>query len=174
MADWWDILTPSLHWAEIVARGTATYLGLTVLLRLLGRRETGGLSLTDLLVVLLTVDAASIGMTGDADSIGDSVLLVLTVLAWSVVLDVVSFRWPVVGHLFKSEPRVLVRDGRVDRRSMRRELMTAEELQSQLRLHGVEDLASVRRAVIEPNGMISIVLAEPSESSEAPDPPPEL
>lgn len=49
--------------------------------------------------------------------------------------------------------------------------MSDEEVRSQLRLHGIEDIGMVERAFIEPNGMVSIVLREPSESSEASKPP---
>ena len=40
---------------------------------------------------------------------------------------------------------------------MRRELITEEEVRSQLRLHGIDDIAQVERAYIEPNGMVSLV-----------------
>ena len=45
----------------------------------------------------------------------------------------------------------------LNRRVMRRELMTDEELLSRLRLHGIQDVSAVERANIEPNGMISVV-----------------
>lgn len=174
MAELWELLTPNLHLAELFVRGSVTFIGLTLLLRLVGRRETGGIGLTDLIVILLVVDAASIGLTGASESVGDSVVLVLTVLGWSLVMDLVGYRWPRLGRLFKSEPRELIRDGQVSHRAMRRELMTGAELETQLRLHGVEHLSQVRHARIEPNGMISIVLREPPETAEAPERSPEL
>lgn len=48
-------------------------------------------------------------------------------------------------------------DGELDHRTARREFITAEELHSQLRLHGFENVTEVRRALIEPNGMISFM-----------------
>lgn len=53
---------------------------------------------------------------------------------------------------------------------IRRELMTDEELRSQLRPHGIEDLAEVERANIEPNGQISIVCRD-YEETEPVEPP---
>lgn len=172
MSDWFDTLVPSLPVMELIFRGTVTYLGLTILLRIVGRREAGGLGLTDLLVVLLAVDAASTGLTGESQTLGDSAVLVVTVLAWSVIVDAVAYRWPRLGRLVKVRPRALIREGRVDRRAMLRELMTEDEVRSQLRLHGIEDLSRIHRAYIEPNGMVSVILDQPHEEDARR--PPEL
>jgi uncharacterized membrane protein YcaP (DUF421 family) len=155
--DWRAIFEPSASLLELFVRGTVTFLALMVLLRVVGQRESGGLGLTDLLVVVLVADAASAGLTGGVDSIPDGLLLVVTILFWSVALDAVAYRWPRVAAVIKARPRPLIKDGRLDRRVMRREFMTREEVLSQLRLHGIEDPAEVRRAYLEPNGMISVI-----------------
>ncbi|WP_143105470.1 hypothetical protein [Pseudonocardia ammonioxydans] len=80
---------------EIFVRGTLTFLTLTAMLRLVGQRESGGLGITDVLLVVLVAEAASAGLTGDRlSSIPDGLLLVATVLLWSVVIDAVAYRWP--------------------------------------------------------------------------------
>ncbi|MGW3679021.1 YetF domain-containing protein [Streptomyces prasinus] len=56
--------------------------------------------------------------------------------------------------------------GRLNRRAMRRELMTEEEVRAQLRLHGVDDLSDISRAYLEPNGMISIIRRGGGETDE--------
>lgn len=56
---------------------------------------------------------------------------------------------------------------------MLRELMSEAEVESQLRLHGIEDLRAVEHAYIEPNGMVSVVLREPTEDTAA-QPHPDL
>lgn len=126
-------------------------------LRVVGQREAGGLGLTDLLVVVLIVDAASAGLTGEASTIGDGFILVGTILFWSVVLDAISYRWPRLGRILKARPKPLIENGQLNRRVMRRELMTDVEVYAQLRLHGIEHLHQVHRAYLEPSGMISVV-----------------
>lgn len=142
-----------------------------LLLRIVGRREAGGLGLTDLLVILLVVDAASIGMTGESDTLGDSFVLVLTVLLWSVVFDALTYRWPRLGRVLKSPPRLLIEDGEVNHTALRRELMSRQEVESQLRLHGIEDLTNVHRAYIEPNGMVSVTMKIPPDAPDSPKHP---
>ena len=168
MPDWAEILAISVPIGELFIRGTLVFLGLMLMLRVIGQREAGGLGLTDLLVVVLVVDAASAGLTGETDSIGDGLVLVITILFWSVALDAVSYRWPRLGRILKARPKPLIEDGKLNRRVMRRELMTDVEVFAQLRLHGLESLDQVHRAYLEPNGMISMV---PAENDEVIDPP---
>lgn len=152
MPDWLAMFGLSAPVLEQMLRGTVTYLALLLLMRVVGRREAGGLGLTDVLVVVLVADAASSGLTGSADSIADGLLLVCTILFWSLVVDALSYRWPWFSRLVKARPRPLVQDGELDRRTMRRELMSEEEVISQLRLHGIEKPEQVARAFMEPMG----------------------
>lgn len=167
---WLEIFVPTVPVWELFIRGTLTFLGLLVLLRLVGRREAGGLGVTDLLVVVLLADAAGAGLRGEAASLGDSAVIVGSILLWSVATDAIAYRWPRLAQLIKARPRALVRDGNLDRRVMRREFMTFDELMSQLRLHGVTELSEVETAYLEPNGMVSIVRRDHGEVEDPPKP----
>jgi uncharacterized membrane protein YcaP (DUF421 family) len=163
MPDWEAVFDPSLPLLEILARGTCTYLGLLVLLRIAGQREVGAIGLHDLLVVVLIAEAVQQGLTGQYQAVPDGLLIVLTVLAWSVVIDALAWRWPRLGRILKPRPKPLIEDGKVNQRVLRRELMTPDEVLSQLRLRGIEDLSQVKRAYIEPNGMISVIRRDAGE-----------
>ena len=165
------IVLPGAPVAELVLRGTLVFLGLMLCLRVAGQREAGGLGLTDLLLVVLVVDAASSGLAGDTDSVGDGFILVATILFWSVALDAVAYRWPRLGRILKARPKPLIEDGRLNKSVMRRELMTDVEVYAQLRIHGIERLDQVQRAYLEPNGMISVVAAEDEQTIDPPGSP---
>lgn len=157
MPDWGAIFLLSTPVLEIFVRGTVTFLALLVMLRLAGQRESGGLGLTDVLLVVLVAQAAAGGLSGGSESIADGLLLVATILLWSIAVDAIAYRWPLAARLLKARPRPLIADGRLDHRVMRREFMTREEVLSQLRLHGLQDISEVECAYLEPNGMISVV-----------------
>lgn len=172
MPDWVDMFTFSAPVLEQIIRGTITYLVLLLLMRLVGQREAGGLGLTDVLVVVLVADAASAGLTGSAESLVDGMLLVGTILFWSLAVDALAYRWPRFAGLVKARPRPLIKDGELNRHTLRRELMSEEEVASQLRLHGIENPEQVARAFMEPNGMISIIRREGApDEPEEPDKP---
>lgn len=173
MPSWDDMFAWTTPVPEIVLRGTILYLGILLMMRLVGQRETGGLTVTDLLVVILVGEAATHSMTTSHLSVPEGLILAGTLLGWSVVLDALAYRSPRIAALLKARPKALIEDGRVNERALRRELLSRTELDAQLRLHGVRDVSEVERAYLEPNGMVSVLLHE-GRAEDAPEPPPTL
>ncbi len=168
--DWTSVLIPDTPLAEIVVRGTLVYLALFLLLRLVLKRQSAGMSVTDLLVIVLIADAAQNAMADDYKSVPDGILLVAVILFWAVAIDWLGYHVPLLERLVQPPPLVLVKNGQMLRRNMRRELVTEDELKSQLRLHGVDDVSDVKQALMEGDGRISVVLhdTQPAEALRRP------
>lgn len=140
------------------------------MLRLVLRREAGTVGITDLLVVVLIADAAQNAMGDDYRSIPDGLLLVATIIFWSWALNWLGFRFPRIQRLVHPAPLPLVKDGRLLRKNMARELITEDELMSQLRLQGASDVRQVASALMEGDGRISVIMRD-GPSNGAPDRP---
>ncbi|MEU1853757.1 YetF domain-containing protein [Streptomyces sp. NPDC019990] len=166
MPDWSAVFVPSVPPLELFLRGTISFLVLLAMMRVIGQRESGGLGISDILLVVLVAEAMAPSLEGDSSAIPDGLLVAATIVFWSLTIDAMAYRWPPLAHVLKARPRPLVEDGRVNRRALRRELMTEEEVMAQLRLHGVDDLSDVSRAYLEPNGMISIIRRGGGETDE--------
>jgi uncharacterized membrane protein YcaP (DUF421 family) len=164
--DWQALFIPTVSVVEMILRGSLMYLFLLGCLRFL-RRETGVIGITDLLVVVLIADAAQNAMSRDYTSVTDGVILVATIFGWDYLLDWAGYRFPRVQRLLRPAPLPLVKDGRVVRRNLQRELITEEELMSQLRLQGIDDVTQVQKASLEGDGRISVI-AKVSPSTNAP------
>jgi len=162
--DWEGLFVPATPPLEIVIRGTVMYLVLYTLLRVVVKRETGTTSVADLLVIVLIADAAQNGMAGDYTSITEGALLVAVIIGWSFALDAIAYRWPKAARVIRPRPLLLVRDGQILHRNMRRELISEEELFGRLRQHGIDDLSKVREVRIEPDGMLSVLTRESGPS----------
>lgn len=167
--DWKAVFVPNTPLLEIVVRGTITYLALFALLRFVLRRQSGDMSVTDLLVIVLIADAAQNAMAGDYQSLPDGILLVAVIVGWAVVLDWLSFRSPRFERLVKPPKRQLVVDGQPMRRNMAREFVTMEELMMALREEGIENISDVKVAYIESDGRVSAI---PYESGRPKTPEP--
>jgi len=154
--DWHSLFVPSMGLLELVIRGSFMYLIIFVAMRLF-RRETGTLSTADLLVVVLVADAAQNAMASDYHSITEGVVLVGTIFAWNYALDWLGYRSPRVYRLLHPPPLVLVKDGRVQRRNLRAEMLTLDDLKEQLREQGVDDVAQVKRCYLESDGHLSVI-----------------
>jgi uncharacterized membrane protein YcaP (DUF421 family) len=163
--DWQQLFVPSQPVLETIIRGSATYLSLFVLLRLF-RRQTGSLGPADLLVLLLIADASQNAMAGEYQAITDGLILVATIVAWEYVLDWLSFYVPQFGKLIDRQPLKVVEDGKVIHDHLRRELMTEDELLSQMRQKGIDGFAAVKRSFIEGDGSISVITDRATSSSQ--------
>jgi uncharacterized membrane protein YcaP (DUF421 family) len=141
---------------HMVLRGTLVYWFLLLVFRFVLRRDLGSMGVADLLFVVLVADASSNAMQGEYKSINDGLVLLSTLIAWNFGLDWLSYRSPMVERFLEPVPEVLVRHGRVNRRAMKREMITREELDGKLREQGVEDIAEVRIARLESDGTLSV------------------
>ncbi len=156
--DWNAIFTPTLSLAEMAARGTLIYLALFALLRLMPNREIGSMGTADLLVIVMIADAAQNAMGSSYTSVTEGLVLVMTILFWSYVIDWLDYRLPQL-HLSASPPLLLIRNGRILHKNLSKEKITEDELLGQLRQHGVESAFQVKKAYIEGNGKISVIVS---------------
>lgn len=141
---------------ELILRGTLMYWFIFIALRLAGRRDLGALGISSILLLVLIADAASNGMSGNYQSVGEGMVLVGTLFFWSVFVDRISYFFPFTRGLLSPDRICLVRDGILQRRAMRREYITESELMAELRLQGINELSEVRRAYIEETGEVSV------------------
>lgn len=155
--DWTGTFRPDMPLLEIFLRGSLMYLGIYVLLRIILRREAGMISMPDILLIVLLADAAQNGMADDYTSIVDGLLLVGVLIFWNFVLDRLAYAIPAFERFVHPPPLPLVRNGRLLRANLKREWISHEELWSQLRAHGVEQLAEVKAAYIEADGSITVM-----------------
>jgi uncharacterized membrane protein YcaP (DUF421 family) len=154
---WGEMFIPSVSIIEIIIRGTIVYFTLFLLLRIMRKRQAGTVSSTDLLVLVIIADASQNAMAADYNSITEGMILAATIIAWSYVLDALGYAFPVVGRLVHPPPLALVENGVMLRRNMRKEQLTVDELMSQLREQGIEDVSDVKLAFMEGDGQISVI-----------------
>jgi uncharacterized membrane protein YcaP (DUF421 family) len=147
----------SVHPGELVLRGTLMYWFLFLLLRFVTRRDIGSVGVADILLLVLIADASQNAMAGGYTSVTDGCILVATIAGWNWLLDWAAFRFLSVRRLVESRPLVLVREGELLRRNLRREMITVDELMSKMREHGIENLKDVKAATMESDGEISII-----------------
>jgi uncharacterized membrane protein YcaP (DUF421 family) len=110
-------------------------------------------------------DAAQNGMSANYQSLTDGLVLVATIVFWSLAMNAAAYRWAWAARLMKPKPILLIDGGRFHRRNMRRELITEEEVMSELRKRGVHDLADVESVQMESDGEISVVPKDTGEES---------
>ncbi|HEY3487536.1 MAG TPA: YetF domain-containing protein [Gammaproteobacteria bacterium] len=154
--DWHSMFIPTISLVEIVLRGTIIFFFLFFILRIM-RREAGALNIIDLLLIVLIADAAQNAMGKEYESLTEGVLLVATIAGWDYALDWVAYRFPRFRRILRPAPLPLIKDGKMLRHNMRREMITEEELLSQLRQHEVKNASEVQECRLEGDGHITVI-----------------
>jgi len=164
VADLFGVHVPVL---ELMLRGTLVYWLLFLIFRFLLRRDVGAVGIADILLLVIVADAAQNAMSGGYETFAEGAILVLTIVLWNWLLDVLSYQFVAVRRFTTPGRLTLVRKGVAQRRNMRREFITMDELSEKLREQGIEKLAEVKAAYLEGDGEISVIRnsASPGEGA---------
>lgn len=142
---------------DIVVRAVFAFLFVVIVTRVIGRRELSSLEPFDLILLIVLGDLIQQGVTQSDYSFTGLVLAGGTFTLLTVAVSYLVFRFRRVRPLFESEPLILVEDGKVIDRNLRRERLTPEEVAAEARLQQISSLADVRWAVLETSGKISFI-----------------
>lgn len=157
LPNWGDVFVPDGSLLESFLRGTVVYLSILVLFRIVLKRQGGSVGLPDVMLVVLVSECVSASLSAETKSIPNGLVAVSALLFWSYTLDRLSHHWPWLERLLEPRPLQLVRDGEMLRENMAAEGITEDELKTQVRLNGVENVAQVKAAFIESEGAISVI-----------------
>jgi uncharacterized membrane protein YcaP (DUF421 family) len=157
MADAFLLETPL--W-EIVARGTAVYLVVALVIRLIPKRHTGNISPNDLIALIIVGSLAADAIIGQADTILDVLLMAIVVLLWDYLFNVLEYYFPRFRRIAQDSPTLLIHNGELVKENLSKEKLTEQELAASLRKQGVADISRVKQAVLEVDGQISVVEKE--------------
>ena len=134
------------------------YLFLTLTMRLMGKRQIAELEITDLVTTILISEIASLPITDSAVPLSHAVIPILSLLSFEVLTSYLLARSPKIKGLLSARPAILIQDGVISQKAMRKSRISADELISELRQKGVSDPSQVRYAILEQNGKISVIL----------------
>lgn len=112
------------------------------------------------MVIVLIAEVSGNGIAPSEQSVVEGILLVGTILFWSYVTEWLQYRFPAFERLVREPKLKLIENGRMLRRNMRKEFVTAEELMAQLREQGLVNCAEVNAAYMEADGTISVIKEE--------------
>jgi uncharacterized membrane protein YcaP (DUF421 family) len=142
---------------DLVVRAFLAFLFIFLLTRLIGRRELSTLQPFDLLLLVVVGDLLQQGVTQNDLSFTGLVLVVGMFGLLTLAMSYAGWRFPRVRPLLEPEPLILVEDGKVVERNLRKERITAEEVAGEARLQQISSLEDVQWALLESGGRISFI-----------------
>ena len=142
---------------DIALRAVFLYAFLVFLMRVIGRRELSSLSAVDLVLLIVLGDAIQQGLTQDDYSVTGAVIAVSTIAALQVGSSYLSYKSRRARRVLEGEPIVIVQDGKLIERNLRRERLTPEEIAEEARAQNIAHLSEVKFAILETNGRVSFI-----------------
>jgi uncharacterized membrane protein YcaP (DUF421 family) len=150
----WTLESP---WYELVIRGSVIYFFMFTLMRIWGRKHLGEVTAFDFILLLFISEAVQNSLVDDDKSLLGGMIVIVTFLFWNTLINILSYKFRFMEKIFSGNPKVIVKDGKINHYLKHKEHMSDQELFSALRQEGVEDLAKVKKATIETNGHMSVV-----------------
>jgi uncharacterized membrane protein YcaP (DUF421 family) len=152
--------------ARVILLGASAYIALITILRISGKRTLAKMNAFDLVVTIaLGSTLATILLTKDV-ALAEGVIAFAVLVLLQFVIAFLAIRSGRVERLVKSQARILLTDGAIDQRALRKERVTESEVHCAVRAAGFGDLSKVAAVVLETDGSFSVVaLADAGDRS---------
>jgi uncharacterized membrane protein YcaP (DUF421 family) len=142
---------------DIVIRAALAFVFILLLTRIVGRRELNTLEPFDLILLVTIGDLVQQGVTQNDFSVTGLVLAVGTIAVLTVLFSYLPWRFQRLRPVLEGEPVILIEDGNVIEKNLRRHRLTHEETAAEARFQQIDRLQKVRWAVLETSGKISFI-----------------
>jgi uncharacterized membrane protein YcaP (DUF421 family) len=142
---------------DLVLRTIFVFVLILVVTRAVGRRELSSMEPIDLILLVVIGDLVQSGVTQSDYSLTGTTIVIVTMALLVVGTAWLGYRFRGLRPILEGEPIVVVVDGRVLVKNLRRQRMTVEELGAEARLAQIGSLEDVRYAVLESNGKVSFL-----------------
>jgi uncharacterized membrane protein YcaP (DUF421 family) len=142
---------------DIVIRAAVAFVFILVLTRIVGRRELNTLEPFDLILLVTIGDLVQQGVTQNDFSVTGLMLAVGTIGVLTVLFSYLPWRFQRLRPILEGEPVILIQDGNVIEKNLRRNRLTQEEIAAEARSQQIDSFDQIRWAVLETSGKISFI-----------------
>ena len=133
------------------------YVVIIAAVRFMGKRQISDLQTSELVVTMLLSDIASLAAQNTAQPLLSGIIPMAILVSAEVLLSGAMIKLAPIRRLICGRPIIVINDGRVDEKELRRLRMSVDELAEELRQQDIFSLADVRFAIVETNGKLSVM-----------------
>lgn len=150
----WTTTVPEL---DIIIRSASIFFFVMIVMRMWGKKHLSEVSPFDLILMLIMSESLQNSLIDDDKSVTGGMLSFGTLITLNVLANRLGFYSRKAEKIIEGTPKILIRSGCIDEKTLKKESMTLQELHSILRQQGVMDPQEVEWGIIEPNGKFSVV-----------------
>lgn len=153
----------------ILLRTIIIYIVLLIVMRLMGKRQIGELEISDLVTTFLLSEIASLPITDTNIPVAFAIIPMIVLLMFEVTSSWFLSRFPSLKNFLSARPATLISNGKINRKEMLHSRISIDELVGELRQNGISDISTVRYAILEQNGKISVIQKASASTPSAED-----
>lgn len=151
---------------SVIMRTVFMYFAVLVILRLMGKREIGRLSIFDLVISIMIADIAIFTIDGTERPMIEKFSPMIVLLIIQVTLAFITLKIPKIRKIFDGSPSIIIANGQIQQEVMRKQRYNLDDLMLQLRGQGIDNINEVCYAILEPNGGLSVFKDEKNKEVE--------
>ena len=140
----------------VILRTIFFYFFIFLIYRIMGKREVGQLSITDLIVSLLIAELTVISIENYDKSILYSLIPIVILVLFQCILAFVSLKKPKFRLMLEGNPSVIIKNGKINYNEMLKQRYNLDDLLVQLRDKGYRSIEEVEYAILESSGTLSV------------------
>ena len=148
----------------ISLRVVVVYLLIVLIFRLMGKREIGELGIIDLVVFIMIADIAVIAIERYNESFFKPLLPMGILVLIQVIFSHFSLRSRNFRKLVESEPTIIIKDGKIIEKQIKKQRYNFDDLLMQLRENNIRYISDVEFAILEPTGKLSVIKKEKNKT----------
>ena len=145
-------LDETVTWTEKILRPVIVYAALVMMLRIFGKRELAQLNPFDLVVILSLSNTVQNAIIGPDNSLVGGLVGAAALLLINLIFSRLKYSSKTVEAAAEGTPVTLVSKGKIDRKKLRRELITDRDLDIIAHQNGLENAEEIEKLVLDPNG----------------------
>lgn len=146
-----------MEFFSLLFRTVIIYVVVFLIMRLMGKREIGKMSVFDLIISLMIAETAVLGIEDTERPIWEGVMPMVLLMIIEVGIALVSMRSRKLRLLFDGKPSVIIANGRINYKTMRKQRYNLDDLMQQLRENQVVSVDEVDFAILETTGKLSVI-----------------
>ncbi|ADY50941.1 protein of unknown function DUF421 [Pseudopedobacter saltans DSM 12145] len=142
---------------NIAFRCLVVYVFMILAIRLTGKKELTQLNTIDVILILLISNAVQNAMVGPDSSLSGGIVAAGVLFLLNFLMKKVMFRSKRIRQFMLQKPQVLIHDGKMDFEMLHKLDISNDELEEAMREHGIDEIKSIKLAMMEVDGNISII-----------------
>ena len=148
----------------ILIRTVVIYIALIAMMRILGKRQIGELEATELVTTLIISEIATTPITDSDKPVLFAIIPMVTIMTIEILMSFILIKIPGLRWLVSSHPSVVIKNGEILQKELKKQRISVEELISEIRNAGYSNLFEINYAIVEENGSLTVIPKSPYRS----------